>query len=190
MQRPREENYVRGYHATSKEAANDILENEFKESRGPNHWLGRGIYFFQEAPAFARHWVTKERKEGPIPNPVIIAADIEVVGFLDLLEHGWGEARRKTYDHLQKRRTKLFERAKREQPKYKPGSRPSRHPLDRYVIDVAVRLLRKEGLYIRAVRAVFLEGKPLYENSHLMDRQHVQIAVRDQELITRKSPYI
>ena len=64
-----------------------------------------------------------------------------------------------------------------------PGDRPRPHPLDRYVIDYAVAVLETNGQVIRAVRGVFAEGRPLYPNSYLFDRQHIQIAVRDQSIV-------
>ncbi len=35
----------------------------------------------------------------------------------------------------------------------------------------------------RSICCAFLEGKPVYGSSYLYDRSHVQICVRDQELI-------
>lgn len=36
-----------GYHATKKESAASILEKGFVLKRRENHWLGQGIYFFE-----------------------------------------------------------------------------------------------------------------------------------------------
>lgn len=37
-----------GYHGTSKEATESILVNHFQVSRGNDHWLGEGAYFFED----------------------------------------------------------------------------------------------------------------------------------------------
>lgn len=37
-----------GYHGTSAESVDSIIQNNFKESRGEHHWLGEGVYFFIE----------------------------------------------------------------------------------------------------------------------------------------------
>ena len=39
---------ITGYHGTRKEARSLILRKHFIPSRGENHWLGQGAYFFQD----------------------------------------------------------------------------------------------------------------------------------------------
>jgi len=43
--------------------------------------------------------------------------------------------------------------------------------------------LAREGQIVRAVRGVFAEGASVFPGSAIMDRAHVQIAVRDASLI-------
>jgi hypothetical protein len=44
-------------------------------------------------------------------------------------------------------------------------------------------LAAQQGMTVRAVRGVFGEGRPIFPGSALLDRGHVQIAVRDASLI-------
>jgi hypothetical protein len=55
--------------------------------------------------------------------------------------------------------------------------------LDRAVVNYAARMLAREGESVRAVRGVFAEGAPVFPGSAIMNRAHVQIAVRDASLI-------
>jgi len=58
------------------------------------------------------------------------------------------------------------------------------HRLDREVINHAVMLLASRGgMPVRVVRGVFGEGTPVFPSSAILNRAHVQIAVRDSSLI-------
>lgn len=59
------------------------------------------------------------------------------------------------------------------------------HPLDRIVINFAVKQFANRGAVIGTARAAFQEGDPIYPESHLFSRSHVQVAVRDPRLIVR-----
>lgn len=69
-----------GYHGTSKKSANIILRSEFQVSDGrDDHWLGTGIYFFQNI-CDADSWSKQKFK------PAIIECNLEYeeCKFLDL----------------------------------------------------------------------------------------------------------
>lgn len=50
-------------------------------------------------------------------------------------------------------------------------------------MNYAAGLLAEQGTTIRAVRGVFAEGDPVFPQSAILNRAHVQIAVRDGSLI-------
>jgi hypothetical protein len=75
-------------------------------------------------------------------------------------------------------------RVSREQGPPLPRQTSSTHRLDRMVIEVTVAILEREGTRIRAVRAVFAEGAPAFPGSFLSEGFHVQVAVRDMDLIS------
>jgi hypothetical protein len=74
-------------------------------------------------------------------------------------------------------------RISREQGLPLPRQTGSTHRLDRVVIEVTVAILEREGIRIRAVRAVFAERAPAFPGSFLSEGSRVQLAVRDTDLI-------
>ena len=55
--------------------------------------------------------------------------------------------------------------------------------MDREIINYAVGILEASDMHIACVRGVFTEGQPAYPGSALFDLAHIQIAVRDTEVI-------
>lgn len=54
-------NTLSGYHGTTQENANKILEQQyFKESTKENEWLGKGVYFFAFKDS-AKWWIQADR---------------------------------------------------------------------------------------------------------------------------------
>ena len=50
---------VFGYHGCTQETASQILSGKIKDlspSEGDDHWLGKGIYFWENAPDRAAEW--------------------------------------------------------------------------------------------------------------------------------------
>jgi hypothetical protein len=47
------------YHGTDKKSAKSIIAENFKPSEGDNHWLGNGIYFFED-DVHAYHWILEK----------------------------------------------------------------------------------------------------------------------------------
>lgn len=174
---------IRGYHATDRDSAERIFTHGFKVSQNEYDWLGWGIYFFQDTKRYAKYWAENERAEGLIKDPVIIGANIEYTGFLDLLEKQDRELLKQFYRLLESSNYLEVAQARARQPQHKPGAPPSAHPLDCLVIQRTTSIADKNRIRIRAIRAIFFEGAPIYQNSHIFDRQHIQIAVRDPTLI-------
>jgi hypothetical protein len=176
---------LRGYHATSRMDADAILAHGFVAADKPYHWLGQGVYFYQDALAFAVHWARHERKGPPITDLVVIGADIRYdEGILDLADYHWGALLTDAYRDLDAHPVPAFTKWRRLQQPFVADTRnPLPHYLDCFVIDEVVRSLEKKKIDIYGVRGVFGEGKALFPKSHLFDRQHIQIAVRDMSII-------
>jgi hypothetical protein len=159
---------VTGYHGTSLEAAEKIIrEGRFTSSANEYDWLGDGAYFFQDAPRRAFEW--SQRRFGPAA--AVVGVVVDLVDCMDFLDIRWCSLLAEAHDQFVKR----FKEAKRLLPRQSAGA----HRLDRAVINYCVGVLLEQGILIRSVRAAFLEGKPLYPNSAIFDRAHVQVAVRD-----------
>lgn len=164
---------VYGYHGTSAENASDILSRGFVVSRNPYDWLGDGIYFFEAAPERAREWA-----ENRYADPAVIVAEIDLIDCMDLLDIQWAHVLADAYNeyirHLKTDGTIM------------PHQTSGAHRLDREVINFAIGLLEESGMVIHSVRGAFSEGNPVYPDSAIFDRSHVQIAVRDPDKCVKR----
>lgn len=156
-----------GFHGTSAEAARRILSAGFELSRNEYDWLGDGAYFFQDAPARALEWARQRFGDGA----AVVGAVIDLEGCIDFLDVEWQEEVKRAYERYRA----LLEQETRPRPRQTRGA----HRLDRHVINYLVAALAEQGLGVKSVRAAFGEGAPVFPDSALLDRSHVQIAVRD-----------
>jgi hypothetical protein len=164
---------IRGYHGTSATQAAVILRDGFLPSDNDYDCLGDGVYFFQDGLAQAGAWATRAHPS----EPAVVQADVRLEDCLDLKDSvGWVPLLAQTHDEVL--------RVSREQDLPLPRQTGSTHRLDRVVIEVAVAILEREGTPIRTVRGVFAEGPPAFPGSFLSEGSHVQVAVRDPDLIS------
>ena len=164
---------VTGFHGTRLNHVESILRGGFILSKNDYDWLGDGVYFFQDGFQLAKHWSEKFYGD----NGVVIGATIELDDCMDLVDSRWA-------DFLKNAHRELFAKLEADDmlpPRQSTGA----HRLDRAVINYAAASLEKRGHNVRAVRAPFHEGYPLYPNSALFTKSHIQIAVRDISLIKK-----
>ena len=164
---------VVGYHGTSRAAAEAILDEGFKASSNRFDWLGDGVYFFQDQPSRAQQWA--EERYGS--DGVVLEAEIDLTDCMDLLDLSWFALVSEAHDAV----VASHRSARLRLPKQEGLA----HGLDRLVINYAVGVLYDRGLNIRSVRGVFAEGRPAFPGSALLDRAHIQIAVRDPAAIVK-----
>lgn len=162
-----------GYHGTSVHAALRILATGFESSRNDYDWLGDGAYFFQDAPHRAMEWA--RQRFGP--DAAVVAAEIDLEDCIDLLDIQWHDGVRHAYGGF----CAVYDSWSRPLPRQSTGA----HRLDRGVLNYLVQLLVNQGEKVHAIRASFGEGEPLFPGSALLDRSHVQIAVREPKAILR-----
>jgi len=115
----------------------------------------------------AEDWSSRFYRE----NSVVIGAAIELDDCMDLVDSKWADFLQHAHHELLAK----LEKGKALPPRQSTGA----HRLDRAVINYAVSSLAKRGHHVRSVRAPFYEGNPLYPNSALFTKSHIQIAVRD-----------
>jgi hypothetical protein len=165
-----------GYHGTNIESAREILSTGFVPSRNRYDWLGRGIYFWQDAPYRDWDWAGGycEKNGG---DPAVIRSQIRIRRdeFMDLLDYSqnpnWSDHLRKTHQYLQTQTSSVLP----------PNKRAiGYHALDRLVLDTLIEdILRPMDINILAVRACFQEGEEIYPDSAIYNKSHIQVAVRD-----------
>ena len=164
---------IRGYHGTSATDAAVILRDGFIPSDNDYDCLGNGVYFFQDGLAQARAWA----KRAHPGEPAVVQADVRLEDCMDLKDSlGWLPILAQAHDEVL--------RVSREQGLPLPRQTGGHHRLDRVVIELTVGILERAGIRIRAVRGVFPEGAPAFPGSFLSEGSHVQVAVRDTELIS------
>jgi hypothetical protein len=156
---------------TSLEAAEGILAQGYATSQNEYDWLGEGVYFFQDAPLRALEWA--RQRHGA--DAAVLQSRISLVDSMDLLDIAWFEELTVVHDEF----VAAAKRAGLALPRQTSGA----HRLDRDVINYLAGVLADKGIVIRSVRAAFFEGKPVYPNSAIYDRAHIQIAVRDTSAI-------
>jgi hypothetical protein len=165
-----------GYHGTNMESARQILKTGFTPSRNQYDWLGKGVYFWQDAPYRAWHWAGEycKNKGG---DPAVIRSVVEIGRdeFMDLLDYSqhpnWANRLGRTHEYLQQQTRSVLP----------PNKRAiGYHALDRLVVDTLIEdILKPVNINILAVRACFQEGEEIYQGSAIYNKSHIQVAVRD-----------
>lgn len=162
-----------GFHGTSVEAAQRILSSGFRISRNDYDWLGDGAYFFQDAPARALEWARQRFGD----QASVVGAEIDLADGIDLLDVRWHAAVSDAYARYRA----VLVRQGTPLPRQTRGA----HRRDRAVLNYLAARLEEADRPVKAIRAAFAEGEPLFPDSALLDRSHVQIAVRDSSAILR-----
>jgi hypothetical protein len=171
---------VTGHHGTTKERAIKIRAEGFLASRNDYDWLGTGIYFFERAPSRAHEWAC--RLCGPDDEATVIEATIELRDCMDLTDLDGVEALRELYG--------VFVNAYGRERLRKVRQNKRAPRFDCMAINYACTILEERGQPVRVLRAAFAEGDPIWSDpegelssSAILDRSHVQLAVRDPEII-------
>jgi hypothetical protein len=164
---------IRGHHGTSATQAAAIVRDGFLLSDNDYDCLGNGVYFFEDGLTQARAWATRAHPD----EPAVVQADIRLEDCMDLKDSlGWVALLAEAHEEVL--------RVSREQGLPVPRQTSGTHRLDRAVIELMVSILEREGIRIRVVRGVFAEGAPAFPGSFLSEGSHVQVAVRDADLIS------
>lgn len=180
-----------GYHGCDKEIADRVLRGEHLEySNNPHDWLGRGIYFWEHGPQRAFEWArlrTAGKAGGgeKIKTPAVIGAHISLGRCFDLLDTRFTSMLRDMYP--------LFKRTlddkgiplpRNESPR--AGQESVDHvvrKLDCAVVNWCLSILAENHENYDTVRCVFQEGGQAFPGSKIMERSHIQVAVRNPECI-------
>ncbi len=175
---------VIGYHGCDQTVVRDVLlrGKQLKQSENDYDWLGRGIYFWEHGPRRAYEWAQRSRR---VKKPAVIGAIINLGNCFDLLDTA--------HTRLLAELFPLYRQACEITGTALPENRPAagedsddrilRH-LDCAVINWCLDFLeREEKQHYHTVRCVFTEGTPVFEDSKILAKSHVQIAVRDDTAI-------
>jgi len=152
-----------------------------KESRNTYDWLGPGVYFWQDSEARAWRWANECMARGSIADAAVIKANIDLRNCLDLLQEQYREELKQAYQ--------LMELEYQLVKKPLPLNISKLHCLDCAVISHLHQFRDRTGdSPYDTVRAIFQEGNPIFPGSCIMEKDHIQIAVRNTACIKVLSP--
>ncbi len=156
------------FHGTSSGTVAHLLAGDIWPSDQHFEWLGSGFYLWQDSPWRARQWA--ETRYGGAA--AVIVARVDLDNCLDLQNPQW-QARLADADF-----EFAFECVTSGVP-IPVNTESGNHARDAAVINFYCDQVASEGGQIRSVRAIFEEGKPIFEASKIRSQSHLQLAVRD-----------
>jgi hypothetical protein len=173
--------YVFGFHGLDRAVAFEILnqKEEFRHSNNNHDWLGHGVYFWENNLERAKQYAIEdmERKGSKIKNPFVLGAIIDLGNCLDLLDQKNLDLLKISYEELKKD----LDLQRLPLPKNTPFGKQDfdfkKRELDCAVIRYAHKLALEQGVCFDSVRAAFIEGEEIYENSGFKIQNHIQLAV-------------
>lgn len=179
---PASTSFILGYHGCDQKLAERVLAGKasLKPSTNDYDWLGDGVYFWehnaQRAFEFAVEVAARPHPSRQrIRKPAVVGAVIDLGLCLNLLDSRYIEAVRAAHAEL----VETAEISGIALPKNTGGRDLFRRRLDCAVLR-ALHQAREDDdeRPFDTVRAVFVEGGPLYENAGFAARSHIQVCVR------------
>jgi hypothetical protein len=179
--------FVLGYHGCERELGEAVIRGEkrLKQSTSKYHWLGKGIYFWEDDPLRALEWAQGRPAARALKDPFAIGAVIDMRNCLDLRVRENAELVREAYELLRDEtlETGMEMPVNQSAPNDKSPDMVMRY-LDNAVIDRLHKMVENEGgASFDTVRALFPEGKELYPGSGFKNKTHSEIAVRTEKCI-------
>jgi hypothetical protein len=176
--------WVLGYHGCERAHCMEFVKGEraMQASRNYYDWLGHGIYFWENSCSRALEFARSRRHPTPLKEPFVIGAVIDLGYCLDLLQAEGLEALKDAYDEF----ARSWESS---------GIAPLKNSLNEHDVPLIRQLdcAVFEWLHSAAddagepafdtVRAAFWEGEELYPGAGFRSKNHVQICVRNPQMI-------
>lgn len=181
--------FVLGFHGCDRKVGESVLAGKERllPSKNSYDWLGNGIYFWENDPERAADYArilheNPGRTSTTIEDPFVLGAVIDLGHCLNLLESHSLLVVKAGYDLLLAARNKAgLELPENQVIEY---GIPLRRNLDCAVIEAIHAFNEEEDKReYDSVRAMFLEGKELYEEAGFQERNHIQICIRNPNCI-------
>jgi hypothetical protein len=174
-------NLIIGFHGCEKEDQNKLLSDikYFKESHENYDWLGHGMYFWDNNPERALIWANNKKKAGTLKEPAVIGAVIDLGRCFDLLDSTNIQILKEGYALFIKESLKLNKPLPQNKnySKSKGNDKVLRY-LDCAVIEYTSKFLQDKGEKpFDSVRAIFVEGEPIYPDAGFNEKSHIQICI-------------
>lgn len=175
--------YVLGYHGCDREFGERVIRHEETFSPGIEeyHWLGAGVYFWEDDPLRALEWAQAKQTRNACNEPFVVGAVIDLGRCLDFHTREHHQMLKDTYSAFVQERNALGLKL--------PTNRPAKNDqrdvkvlryLDHAVIETLHKAVAKSGVpAFDTVRGTFSEGDGVYPGSGILELTHSQIAVRN-----------
>jgi hypothetical protein len=146
-----------------------------------HHWLGEGIYFWENDPHRALEWAQEKAARRELENPFVIGAILDLGDCLDLQLRENYPLLRGAYDDL----FTLTEKSGQKMPKNRKAKLDPREDKVLRFLDCAVinHLHAITKNRFDSVRGLFIEGETVFPGGEIFHKTHMEIAVRNPKCI-------
>lgn len=161
------------YHGCDESIAKQVFDKD--EPLAPEekdyHWLGQGIYFWEHGAERAYDWACENRE-----NPAVIGAIIHLGNCFDLLDLQNTQILSEAWPRFQQAKAAAGEPIPHnEAPKNNPNREKLLHRRDCAVINWTIEQLEQADTpQYDSVRGVFQESEPVFEDSEIRLKSHIQ----------------
>jgi hypothetical protein len=171
---------VIGYHGCEESVVKDVLLRSKRISPSENDydWLGRGIYFWEHGPQRAYEWAQNSKRA---KKPAVIGAFINLGYCFDLLDTNYTQLLAEIFPlYRQACEATGTPLPTNLSPKSHTNKDSVLRRLDCAVVNWCLDFLEKrKNQHFHTVRCLFSEGSPVFEGSKILEKSHIQVAVRD-----------
>lgn len=182
--------YIIGFHGCDQSVADMLLDSNqptFKKSTNDYDWLGSGMYFWENDPNRALEYIleVQKRKPGIIKKPTVVGAVLDFGHCLNLVENRYINLLKDTFNEYKAGMdANGLEMPANRGVTSSDHDRLFRH-LDCAVIEIihAANRVSEDGQDFDSVRGMFIEGGTVYEGAGFHEKTHVQITIRNPEMI-------
>lgn len=170
---------VVGFHGCDRDLGHKLVMGETKirpEDRR-YHWLGSGVYFWENDEDRALEWAQEKASRGEIRIPIVIGAVIELGKCLDLSVRENVPLVKAAHESL----TALYAKSGDPMPENKKAPKDIREDKVMRYLDCAVlnHLIENSDTQFDTVRGLFVEGGRVYDGAEIYNKTHAEIAVRN-----------
>lgn len=176
--------FVIGFHGCGRELAMKLVSGEesLRAQEREYHWLGYGIYFWENDRDRAYEWALEKASRSELNEPCVIGAVIELGRCLDLSVRENVPLVKAAHESL----SELYAASNKDMPKNTVAPKDPRKK-DKVMrkLDCAVlnHLIAMDDKGFDTVRGLFVEGDPVYDGAEIYEKTHAEIAVRNPKCI-------
>lgn len=177
-----------GFHGCRKKLQEEVAggKKSLRPSNNNWDWLGDGIYFWQNNYDRAHDYATNPPPGVKIDEPAVLGAVFSLGNCLDLTDKKYIDIAKYAFETL-KQSTEI-EGTKLPTNHNPPDSKNSRDKILRKLDCAVIKRIHFEMEKLGeppfdSVRGVFLEGDELYAGAGFWEKTHIQVCIRNPNLI-------